>query len=130
MTSTWQVHSYYIGVGVVGDSATHLLINKPASGGAASVEYALLVDGGESGGKVRLASTIKHIEQSTSLYNLSPLSSDADRKLKFSAVVITHWDTDHWQGVLFAMRDDINKQVSKGAGPVTNMETSFFQYDN
>ncbi|KAH7374482.1 hypothetical protein B0T11DRAFT_268648 [Plectosphaerella cucumerina] len=128
--SIWQVHSYYLGLGVVGDSSIHLLVNKPAGDTPAPVPYALLVDGGDTGGQKRLLDAIHNIENMTGTYDLSPLSSTMQPKLKFSAVVISHWDTDHWRGVLYAMRDDITSQKTDPKDPITNMEVSFFQYDN
>jgi hypothetical protein len=129
MDSSWRVDSYHLGLGVVGDSAIQLLVNQPNTGGPGSVEFALLVDGGDSGGQKRILDTIQKIEGLTTMYDLSPLSSSSNPTLKFNAIVISHWDTDHWSGVLFAMREDIDTQRESTKGPVTDLEVSFLQYE-
>lgn len=129
MATSWRVDSIHLGLGVVGDSAIHLLVEQPNAGGAGLVRYALLVDGGDNGGQARVLAAIANIEALVTKYDLSPLSSPLAKKLKFSAIVISHWDTDHWTGVLFAMRQDIEAQKANPNDPITDFKVSFLQYD-
>jgi hypothetical protein len=126
-SSSWRIDSFHIGLGTVGDSAIHLLVEQPSGGDVGLVQFALLVDGGERRGAERIMDTIGKIED-ISAYNLSPLSSAASPALKFNAVVISHWDTDHWRGVLLAMKNDIQRQIPPEPSS-TDYEVSFFQYD-
>ncbi|KAF5644976.1 transcriptional activator srcap [Fusarium tjaetaba] len=110
---TYRVDTFQIALGVVGDSAIHLLIKEPSE-----VVWAMLVDGGDSGGEEKIRDTMAWIEQSTK-YNIYQKTQP---RLQFDAVVITHWDKDHWTGVLNLMKQAYEKQPLERKLP-------FFKYD-
>ncbi|KAF2657052.1 hypothetical protein K491DRAFT_348351 [Lophiostoma macrostomum CBS 122681] len=83
----WRVDSYFINVGL-GDGAIHILFNEASNG----IHKAILVDGGVKPGATQLKHAILKVEK---LYGITK----PDR-LEFDAVVVTHWDEDHFQGMM------------------------------
>ena len=82
----------------------------------------MLVDGGRNGQDTVLEA-IRDIPTKTALYNFHL----TDNKLKFDVVIITHWDKNHWTGVLNAMKKDIESQSTADPDP-KGAEVSFFKY--
>lgn len=82
----YSIHSYFINVDI-GDGAVHLLLRHGAVVGA------VLIDGGEREAGARVASVIAELRQQ---YN----------HFDFNAIVITHWDGDHFRGTMGMIRDD------------------------
>ncbi|KAH8702266.1 hypothetical protein BGW36DRAFT_445863 [Talaromyces proteolyticus] len=124
MTDPWRVESYHVAVSI-GDAAIHLLVNEPAAG-KATVERACLIDGGETDGLQPLSLTIRWIERHHSLENL-----------QFDSVVVTHWDSDHYKGVVALINDDLEKQFEDlkkkydpvPADKVAELKCKYFKYD-
>ena len=127
MTS-WRVDSLHIALGVVGDSAIHLLVQEKPPNGPDVVQWAMLVDGGDSGGEVQIRNTIGWIER-TKRYDLTQISAATSPKLLFNAVVVTHWDKDHWTGLLNSIKNDLARQAADGTTP-EDMKVSYFRYGN
>ena len=77
----YQVNIIQIPVPVTGDCTLHLLTNTELK----KVEHAVLMDGG-------LAGTVANIGKA--FKNAAATFGD----IKLDAIVITHWDADHYQG--------------------------------
>ncbi|KAE8347698.1 hypothetical protein BDV24DRAFT_157174 [Aspergillus arachidicola] len=111
------VDSIHISV-VEGDSAIHLLVEE-IENQTSKIHAAILIDGGDAisddrnnksdegvylrllrknVGKHSILSTIDWIE---SAYDCSRIGG----QLKFDSIVITHWDSDHWDGVANILND-------------------------
>lgn len=120
MAKSWRIDSLHIGLATVGDSSIHLLIEERPPSNPGIVRWALLVD---SGAQARLVQTIDWIASQPARYDLTEHHPNHEQKLTFDAVVITHWDMDHWSGVLHAMSSDIRKSTTKD-------RVSFFRYTN
>jgi beta-lactamase superfamily II metal-dependent hydrolase len=129
MSSSYHVHSYHLNVGS-GDSAIHLLI---ADGGAGNifVERAVLVDGGPSLGYPVLDEAIKRI---TARYNLIT-HWKGKKQLQFDAIVVTHWDDDHWHGHKHLLQNDLQDQwieatdPTKGRQSANPFRSKYMKYD-
>lgn len=118
---TLGVASYFIGL-AMGDAAIHLLYSTTGPGTQKRVERAILMDGGECPGhqppiEQSIYNTIKDIEDEYICQGESgggTLPDTVDRRfLKFDAFVVTHWDHDHYEGVMFFLLSDLGAEVDK-----------------
>ncbi|GME34039.1 hypothetical protein FN846DRAFT_301210 [Neofusicoccum parvum] len=116
-----RVDSFHLGLGKPGDSSIHLVVKE--HGGSDEVEWAMLVDGGTSACKGHVTSAIQAIQGSGKYQFATP------KKLTFDCVVISHWDADHYGGLLAAIAEDITRQaVSDSVTPFEKIRISFFRY--
>ncbi|KIV83365.1 hypothetical protein PV11_05397 [Exophiala sideris] len=110
-----EVHSYHINVGA-GDCAVHLLVKKQSGNGRpvnpnkrGNILSAVLIDGGKSGVvDLQVLPVFEHIEQTY-------LFEDGQTTLRFDAIIITHWDNDHYGGVLGMIWDDLAEKLPLSA---------------
>lgn len=106
-----KVHSWHINIGV-GDGAIHLLVDEKATLPATTavkplVKKAVLIDGGDSAHSLQqLKLTIARIEAE---YDFP--AEDA-KQLKFDAILITHWDLDHWYGIHQLLLEDLEATLN------------------
>ena len=106
--SLWKVHTYHINIDV-GDSAIHLLVDETPP---ATVHRAVLIDGGEDTDTViQIEKVIKLIEDSYRFDSNGQLPSTT-ACLRFDSIVITHWDGDHYGGVLALLLRGYHTQVT------------------
>lgn len=117
----YSVHSFQINIGV-GDGAIHILCSQPqAFLSTRTVVRAIFLDGGETSKDANNAQTyhanilrtIKYIEDN---FNCHGPENDggagANRpRLRFDAFVVSHWDTDHCQGVMRMLFQDVRAQA-------------------
>jgi hypothetical protein len=108
-TTKFAVHSFQINIDV-GDSAIHLLVDdttrpKP------TVYRAVYIDGGKSG-ETPYSRTTSVIREIQTVYTPDPgghfdLFGDAadNNWLRFDAIIVTHFDDDHYGGVQFLIND-------------------------
>lgn len=112
----YRVDSIHLNIGV-GDSAIHLLVkyhDEWAPEGPPSKKVrakptifrACLIDGGEGCSFQKIDNAIKKIEE---IYRLPP----NQESLKFDSVVITHWDTDHYKGIVDLVNDKLTEEINK-----------------
>lgn len=102
-TSEWGVDSIHINVGH-GDSAIHLLVTKKRKlDKKLTVVRATLIDGGSGPEKV-IENAIERIKNRYII---------ARGQLQFDSVVITHWDKDHYRGVLDLINKEIKNEIQK-----------------
>ncbi|KAL8692916.1 MAG: hypothetical protein Q9218_002142 [Villophora microphyllina] len=113
MTAPLSVHSHHINIDV-GDSAIHLLVDDSAAKDNSNdvadqpvIHNAVLIDGGRTTGLEAIKSCIERIESS---YTFWPTKTAG--KLKFDAIMITHWDFDHWGGVRALLQDSLTEYLS------------------
>ncbi|KAA8903423.1 hypothetical protein FN846DRAFT_954000 [Sphaerosporella brunnea] len=104
------VDSYHINVGQ-GDCAIHLLVQHNVTAAPPKkplVLHAVLIDGGESDAVniAKIRQTIDHIEGE---YDFAGGATT----LQFDSVVVTHWDSDHFKGVIKLIEVDLTDQLSK-----------------
>jgi hypothetical protein len=112
-----KVHSLHVCVGE-GDCAIHLLVDDDKG---SEVKAAVLIDGGIKHGEVGPKShepTVKielldHPLQRTMEWIKKNYTWSDSGELKFNAIVITHWDEDHYSGITQVLR----KAVQKTTGP-------------
>ncbi|KAL8792889.1 MAG: hypothetical protein Q9195_004531 [Heterodermia aff. obscurata] len=97
----YVTESFHVNVGS-GDGAIHLLtsnrpdpVNNPNN--LRTVERAILVDGGREPAADTIDIVVQLIENSYFCKDVDPVYNN--RYLVFDAIVITHWDGDHWEGV-------------------------------
>lgn len=126
--SEYGLDSFHIAVGQ-GDAAIHLLVQLPADPTTQStVIRACLIDGGNtSGGNHKatykgvgargISRTMEHIKTKYICPN----------GLRFDSIVVTHWDADHYKGIVELIRFDIDSQTKTGADPNTLL-VSFMKY--
>jgi len=132
MAKVWGVNSYHININV-GDSAIHILYSRPANDlGTKTVESAVLIDGGKDGSggwkpesltsaspNKNIYSTIKDIEDEMVCQDTRGGGGwlGNRRRLQFNAIVVTHWDADHSDGLMGFLRDDILTEYGTGNYP-------------
>lgn len=103
-----SVHSLHINIGT-GDSAIHLLVDLTTAG-RPTVLRACLIDGGECQESVKAIKTT--IDKIKERYTVPTSHNDpAAGIMRFDSVVITHWDTDHYKGIVLLMKDDFERQL-------------------
>jgi hypothetical protein len=110
MNAKHRVYVYHINVGL-GDSA--ILVRTDTSG-TEGRWWAILVDGGTgtNENKDNLEATMRLVEKKHDIEEFG---------LKFHAVVITHWDEDHWGGLSKLLEGDTNLEASG--------KFKYFRYD-
>jgi hypothetical protein len=104
---TWEVDSYHVNCGI-GDCSIHILV-KVSADGSSELKRVLLLDGGTGRGTetaVPLNRTIELIEGNPRYWN------GGTGYLQFHAVVISHWDEDHWGGIARMLRDAYDENNS------------------
>ena len=95
----YSVNYYQVNAGT-GDCEIVLLLNNKKQ----TIEKAVLIDGGEPTAYylMNIRKTFDSIKQAFSL-----------KTLKFDAVIITHWDEDHYRGILELMSQDWDKASAR-----------------
>ena len=81
-----------------------------------------MIDGGD-GGQIRINNIKRVIERIEEKYNLKKGG------LKLDAMVITHWDHDHYYGLLRLLEQDLNQAATTTIGGRKLLEVSFLKYD-
>ena len=108
MSASIYVTSYHINV-KVGDAAIHLVIK--GSGGQEEILRAVLIDGGSSKRNAILGkdNALKRmIDRLSTLYGTV---------LAFDTIVISHWDEDHYGGLVDLLRADMKRAVETSVQP-------------
>jgi len=147
MAAVYDVHSYHINVGA-GDAAIHLLIKYEGGafdghtyvGGTTTVLKAVMIDAGD----------LRHNVPDNVAATMTKLSTDYSIAggLKLDAVIVTHWDSDHYKNLIQLILSDISLQlenmmkgdqalVSQGKLPKArtpeelqrDVQVSFFKYN-
>ncbi|KAL8672156.1 MAG: hypothetical protein Q9168_003379, partial [Polycauliona sp. 1 TL-2023] len=84
-----------------GDAAIHLLVDDSAAKDGSTditqwpvIYKAVLIDGGKTTGRDAIHACIQRIQ---SVYTFAPDKNVGT--LRFDAVMVTHWDDDHWGGI-------------------------------
>ncbi|KAJ8122927.1 hypothetical protein ONZ43_g1001 [Nemania bipapillata] len=123
MAPTWSIHSFHISV-PVGDAAIHLLCDTtPAQGGKPEVHSAVLIDGGkpQEKGAEAIKGVIRYVNDKYAFTEsfADPFAPEGaqppfPRSLRFDSIVITHWDEDHYLGVLGLLADGFDLSFTKG----------------
>lgn len=105
--ANWHVESFHINVGV-GDCAIHLLISDKDT-----VRAAVLVDGGTAHNNRQL-NTLKLDDDSAFRRMVTRINRDYEfeqiggdpEQLTFDSIVVSHWDEDHYGGLVKTLRED------------------------
>lgn len=120
--SNYGVDSFHINVGA-GDAAIHLLLELNKDGKPKhTIAKTIIVDGGKSKAGEINPNITKTIEGITTRY--IPPKKD---KLIFDAVVVSHWDADHFEGIVTMLQEDVDEQLKKKK--IENVRISFFNDD-
>lgn len=129
--AVYDVDSYHINV-EMGDGAIHLLIQRRNARGALlappRILGAVLVDGGHNRhqGFLHVDATLAHIQAA----GYADSNGVAITTLQFDAIVITHWDVDHWYGIVRLLNADVATQVSAGTATVDDVQCSYLKYNS
>lgn len=131
----YHVDSYHINV-EMGDGAIHLLLQITEEDGNVltppRVLSAVLIDGGHNrhAGLQNLKDTIQTIiDLGYDDANGNPIDNhDESHCLKFDAIIVTHWDQDHWCGMVRLFMDDVVAQIVAGT-PLDTLECRYLRYD-
>lgn len=106
MSCEWVVHSFHINVGA-GDSAIHIRakasFTQPSVPPTYEYDRVVLIDGGD-GNKDGCNRIRQLLVGLPSLY-----TNKAVAMLPLDAIVVTHWDTDHWKGIQDLMENNRGK---------------------
>jgi hypothetical protein len=108
MGTAWRVHTWQLNIGV-GDSAIHLLVDERDSLGGQrkpEVQRAVLIDGGE-----KMTSSEKIRNAITMIERQYDFPVGANGQLRFDSIVITHWDSDHYEGIQGLLEEDYANQI-------------------
>ncbi|KNC98349.1 uncharacterized protein SPPG_06058 [Spizellomyces punctatus DAOM BR117] len=100
-----RVDVFHVNIGT-GDSTIYLLVDTTTTTWVISgtVKAAVLADGGQSPNAYQvIKNAIKDIEQ-----KYLPYAADSTALLKFDAVVLTHWDDDHYRGLFDLLLDGLS----------------------
>lgn len=92
----WEVHSFQLNIDE-GDSAVHLLVDRQAD--PKNIDKAVLVDGG----KVYGADCIFNFRAILNKADSGYTQGRGRRFREFDAIVISHWDSDHCEGIVQAL---------------------------
>ena len=109
--SHYRVDSFHVNI-EAGDAAIHILSSGPGTTKKRVVQRAIFIDGGTSHNhrpRQNVFTTIAFIEyvfQCQGELNTNGLPS-----LIFDAFIVTHWDADHFEGVLEYLKADIQFKV-------------------
>ena len=113
-----RIHTFQIAV-PLGDSAIHLLVKGESA--PYEIQSAVLIDGGRRGRKVvkKIKDVIQWIETgkqytfASNAFFENPIENAAANppitNLRFDSIVITHWDLDHYDGVLGLLTDGFDR---------------------
>ncbi|VUC24972.1 unnamed protein product [Clonostachys rosea] len=155
-TPSYSIDSFHINIGT-GDSAIHLLVKNPDKdspiladpppANAPTILRATLIDGGKQRAKPRKGATsspvasanapenikaaIKEIKQR---YVMGERGSDKkeDDYMRFDSIVVSHWDSDHYGGIVSLIQHDFEDQLKRIAttGPArkTELESKSCRY--
>lgn len=82
---------------------------QPTTNGAPILLSAVIIDGGfqSSAGVIKKCIQTQLDASKGGLYDLRQTGGS----VKFDSIVITHWDRDHWGGLINLIRDDLNGQL-------------------
>ncbi|KAI1204034.1 hypothetical protein F5X97DRAFT_282882 [Nemania serpens] len=101
MPPRWRVGSYFINVGL-GDGAIHLLLDESKTDKSKQIIKAVLIDGGLRGDD-QIETSIDRILGDYGF-------TTAGKKLfQFDAVVVTHWDRDHYEATMTMIQANFEK---------------------
>ena len=111
---SWRVDSYFINVGL-GDGAIHILFNEATK----QIHKSILIDGGLFSGATQVKHAITKLEDNYGMKDTT--------RLVFDAVVVTHWDEDHFQGTMEMLRQGCYGLPAKSrCTHVLNKKTTFY----
>lgn len=105
----YRVDSFHINVGA-GDGAIHILSSEPTNiFSNRIVQRAYLMDGGRATAIGSIERTVWWIEQHFQCQG-------PNNMLLFDAFVVTHWDGDHYEGIIGYMLQEMNRSHYNNVG--------------
>jgi hypothetical protein len=116
-SSTYEVHNFHLNIGL-GDGSIHILVDtsqKKKAWSRGTVKRSIFIDGG-NGGNDPVQCILRVFKWITRRYDLP----DGDKKLMIDAVIITHWDQDHYLTFV---------QLVRKCMDATTKRVSFARYD-
>jgi hypothetical protein len=124
---TYEFHSFHMNIGV-GDGSLHILVDtatKVKKRSRGTIVKTILVDSGtgKDGPVERILRTMKWIEDG---YDLPA----GDSSLMLDAVIVTHWDMDHYMTLVHLVRKTIAAQPTKKDGNDKTRRVPFLRYDS
>ncbi|KAK6499507.1 hypothetical protein TWF506_004137 [Arthrobotrys conoides] len=111
-SGVYRVHSFHLNINE-GDSAIHILVQHVGIGtkdAVSVIKSAVLVDGGRESYADNIPQCWRMINQSLGY------EPSHDESPYFDAIVITHWDGDHYRGVIQAIAADARSQIVEYVG--------------
>jgi hypothetical protein len=125
-----KIYSFHININV-GDSAIHLLVDESTA--IPTIKKAVLIDGGLMGQHYqRIDEVIDWINNEARArgYQFDPTEHFGDPPtLRFDAIVITHWDRDHWGGVRDLLNAGYKAQIAAHAEIIRKNDESLAAFE-
>ncbi|KPI35811.1 uncharacterized protein AB675_11081 [Cyphellophora attinorum] len=137
MTSqaVYNVDSYHINV-EMGDGAIHLLVQRAAASGALlalpRILGAVLIDGGHNRhqGFLNVDATLAHIQAAGYADSQGVAITNTSANFQFDSIVVTHWDQDHWNGIVRLFNVNMAAQINAGTVTVDDVQCSYLKYNS
>jgi ribonuclease BN (tRNA processing enzyme) len=123
--ANWGVDSIHINV-QGGDSAVHLKVTYGTDINVCTIQNAVLVDAGKGGNRDMPALRDTLWNQIPNFYVIN--NHQANDPVKLDAVVITHWDSDHYKGLWNLLNEDLTR-YNPAVNPPDNWKPAIFKYD-
>ena len=110
MPPKWIVRSVHINIGT-GDSAIHFLVD--VSNGQRKIHSSVLIDGGHAGQHGRGAYAVDNFLKSLKGFGNVWEREDGRELTVFDTIVVTHWDGDHYGGVINLFILNFEKRIKE-----------------
>lgn len=126
-TKHYEFHSFHLNIGT-GDGSIHLLATVSGDSTVKpGVEQAILVDGGEKP-KEALPCIKETIELIERMYTLPA----GDTCLKFKRILVTHWDADHYYGLVAFLRQGFQDalEAASDKSDLNKIQLPFLYYES
>ena len=121
----WEIHAWHVCVSI-GDAAIHLQVEVTQADGHApvyTIHSAVLVDGGKTKGDSKIILGV--IDKINARYSFAagknfepPYGTNRTPGLRFDSIVFTHWDDDHYAGLLFLLSDGFTLSNNARGAPL------------
>ncbi|KAM3513554.1 hypothetical protein MY11210_002841 [Beauveria gryllotalpidicola] len=125
---SYEFHSFHINIGV-GDGSIHLLVDVSTASTIntkGKIIQAIFIDGG-LGAHVSYNQIKKTIDCIKNEYEVDAADNG---ELKFDSIIVTHWDADHYAGMVQWLQKGLSKGFKDAGNDITKAKVPFLRYSN